>query len=62
MPEQTRSAPRGGGRDPGGALGVAGISFALQITSSYLAAANPDGVLMLCFGVCLMFICGSVAG
>lgn len=47
---------------PQGAPWVAGQSFALQITSAYLAAANPDGVLMLRFGVYLMFICVSVAG
>lgn len=38
-----------------GAPGVAGHSFASQITSAYLAAVNPDGV-------CLMFICVSAAG
>lgn len=45
-----------------GAPGVAGHSFASQITSAYLAAANPDGVLMLRFGVYLMFICVFAAG
>lgn len=50
------------GGTPGGSGGVAGHSFALQIISAYLAAANPDGVLMLHFDVYLMFIRVSVAG
>lgn len=50
----------------GGTLGgpwrVAGHSLALQIMSSYSSRANPDRVLMLYFGIFLMFICVFVKG